>query len=158
MIIVLSSNFGFVVNGRIVLNAIERAPAIYPLYRPVSAESISSIPERSYRASVRRMNRQLALPVRAGTPTERFLKTHPAYCNHEIMFDQNATNFPQVPLVMSNESTLNPYSDLEIRRYDGMTDAERSAYETKLRSLFKGISFDKKNVEVVRQNLLNFWV
>lgn len=84
-------------------------------------------------------------------------KPHPAYRNHEILFDPSATNFPQIRLVMSNESTLNPYSSLEIKRYDGMTDSEKQAYESSLRSLLKGLSFDQAKVEGIRLNLLNLW-
>ncbi len=85
-------------------------------------------------------------------------KPHPFYRNHEILFDETATNFPQIRLVMSNESSLNPYSDLKIKRYDGMTDAERISYESSLRSLLKELTYDQRQVQKIREHLLNLWV
>ncbi len=84
-------------------------------------------------------------------------KPHPAYPNHEILFDDSAINFPQIRLVMGNESTLNPFSSMKMKRYDDMTSIERSQYESKLSTLIKKQHFDPQKVALMREKLLNLW-
>jgi hypothetical protein len=84
-------------------------------------------------------------------------KPHYMYPNHEILFDDQASNFPQIRMVMSNESTLNPFSSLSIKRYDAMTNQERHIYESSLRSLVQTLHFDPKKIEEVRGKLLSLW-
>lgn len=85
-------------------------------------------------------------------------KPNPSYKNHEILFDQDAYNFPQMRLVMDNKSTLNPFSSLSIKRYDSMTDQERKKYELSLRSLIEKLSFDPTKVQEMREKLLDLWI
>jgi len=85
-------------------------------------------------------------------------KPNPRYSKHEILFDETATHFPQIRLVLSNESTLNPFSSLTIKRYDGMSDAQRGKYETSLRSLVEKLPFDPAKVAAARERLLKLWV
>ncbi len=84
-------------------------------------------------------------------------KPHPQYSNHEVLFDRTAVNFPQIRLVMGNASTLNPYSDLSVVRYDGMTDEERKIYESKLSSLLETLSFVPNKVFETRKRLLDLF-
>jgi hypothetical protein len=77
--------------------------------------------------------------------------------HHQILSDPFATNFPQMRLVMANQSTLNPFSSLSIKRYDAMTDPERYEYNTALKSLLQGLSFDSTKVRAAREKLLTLW-
>ncbi|MBS0625159.1 MAG: hypothetical protein JSS32_03830 [Verrucomicrobia bacterium] len=83
---------------------------------------------------------------------------HQRYPNHEILFDEKASDFPQMRLVMSNGATLNPYSSLRMKRYDGLTDQERSQYESSLQNLIEKLSYDPKKVRETREKLLNLWL
>jgi len=85
-------------------------------------------------------------------------KPHPAYKNHQILTDPTASNFPQIRLVMANRSTLNPFSSLRMKRYDGMDSEERTRYESNLSSLIAKLSFDPEKVNKAKERLLDFWV
>lgn len=85
-------------------------------------------------------------------------RPHPSNKNHEILFDDQASDFPQMRLVLSNESTLNPFSPLSIKRSDCMTDQERTKYETSLRALIEKLPFDAEKVLAMREKLLKLWL
>ncbi len=80
-----------------------------------------------------------------------------AYLDHQVLFNEKISNFPQMRMVMGNQSTLNPFSSLSIKRYDQMTDGERQTYETKLRALVKKLSYDPEKIATLRKNLLALW-
>ena len=82
---------------------------------------------------------------------------YPSYPHHELLFDDKASNFPQLRLIAGNRSTLNPFSTLSIKRYDNMTDQERQKYESFLRTLLEELSFDPEKVADMRKNLLEQW-
>jgi hypothetical protein len=82
---------------------------------------------------------------------------HPRNTHHEILFDPFASNFPQMRLVMSNQSTLNPFSQIKMKRYDGMTSSERARYESALSTLLEKLPFDPNRVKKVKENILNLW-
>lgn len=84
-------------------------------------------------------------------------KPNPKYRYHEILFDSTAIDFPQMRLVMSNKSTLNPFSPLIIKRYDGLTDEQRDQYEKSLTSLLKELPFDPEKIQKVKKDLLQLW-
>lgn len=84
-------------------------------------------------------------------------KPHPNHRNHEILFDKSATNFPQLRLIMGNESTLNPFSSIKMKRYDDMTLGERMQYEAKLSSLLAKLPVHPEKVAQMREKLLNLW-
>lgn len=84
-------------------------------------------------------------------------KPNPQYSKHEILFDKTASDFPQIRLVLGNQSTLNPFSSLSIKRYDCMTDVQRRNYESALRSLVEKLPFDTEKVSAARQRLLEAW-
>jgi hypothetical protein len=64
---------------------------------------------------------------------------------------------PQLRLLISNQYTLNPSSDLIVRRWD-FYDTERIAeYEQEMREYIRNMKYDANKVQAYREKLLEIW-
>lgn len=68
------------------------------------------------------------------------------------------TVFPnQIRMLLSNASTLNPYSSLVIRRFDKLTPEATEAYRTELRLAVRSLGFSQEKAKSYRNELLLLW-
>ncbi|MCI5051576.1 MAG: hypothetical protein MRY21_00385 [Simkaniaceae bacterium] len=84
-------------------------------------------------------------------------KPIPSQANHDVLFDKDVSDFPQLRLVMGNESTLNPFSAIKMVRYDGMNNVERVRYESRLAALLGELDIDPTKAKAMRESLLELW-
>lgn len=66
--------------------------------------------------------------------------------------------FPnQIRMLLSNTSTLNPYSSLVVRRFDKLSPEATEAYLTELRQAVRSLGYSQEKVEAYRNELLSLW-
>lgn len=65
--------------------------------------------------------------------------------------------YPQLRLVISNRHTLNPNSQVSIKRYDGIKPATIKKYENALRAFFKKQKVDSSQKNRYREQLQAIW-
>lgn len=65
---------------------------------------------------------------------------------------------PQLRLILNNRNTLNPYSNLIIKRYSLYDEKINLAYENELREAIKKLRSDPKKVELYKQKLFKLWL
>ena len=65
--------------------------------------------------------------------------------------------YGEVRMLLSNQTTLNPYSYLKMKRFDRMTASETKSYEEELRAWLRALSFSKEKAERYKQELLDVW-
>lgn len=67
------------------------------------------------------------------------------------------TAFPQLRMVIDNKYILNPYSSLQMHRYDSLTDEQRSLYETTLREEIRSLRVDETKRDNLKKKLFSCW-
>lgn len=76
----------------------------------------------------------------------------------ETYFGVHPSPFPdQFRLVINNSHTLNPYSSLNIKRFDRNDPARVQEYETNLRRAIKNLPYDESKTMQYKELLLNIW-
>ena len=75
----------------------------------------------------------------------------------QYLIHSTISYFPQLRLVMSNSGTLNPYSPIEMIRYDSMSPAQELEYKQQLQMYMRTLPFDQEKAEWYKQRLLNDW-
>lgn len=63
----------------------------------------------------------------------------------------------QLRLLLNTRHTLNPYSNLRIKRWDLEDQKKIKAYETAMREMIRGFKFDRKKASNYRQMLMRKW-
>lgn len=90
-----------------------------------------------------------ATDLRAGVPMEDTLSSH------HLLDDQKP--YPQLRLVMSNFSTLNPFSDLAVLRYDNQDPSSVALWEQHVRTCIQQMAIDKAAKEQYKKALFSLW-
>lgn len=65
--------------------------------------------------------------------------------------------FNQIRMLLSNTSTLNPYSSLIVKRYDKLSPEATEAYMNELRLAVQSLRFSQEKAEAYRNELLLLW-
>lgn len=65
--------------------------------------------------------------------------------------------FPQLRLVINNADILNPFSYLQMKRYDACSEDDRKMYDKILRSSIRSLSTDAEKQTAARNQLLSTW-
>lgn len=65
---------------------------------------------------------------------------------------------PQIRLVISNQVSLNPFSQLTVRRWDHYNAETIRDYEAEMREYIRNLSYNKDNVQEYREKLLKTWL
>lgn len=65
---------------------------------------------------------------------------------------------PQLRLLLNNRYSLNPYSDLVVRRWELASPLKIALYEAELRSAIQTLSSDPEKVASYREKLLKEWL
>jgi len=63
----------------------------------------------------------------------------------------------QLRLLLNTRRTLNPYSNLKIKRWELQDPKKIQAYEATMRKMIRGFKFDRKKVVKYRQLLMQKW-
>lgn len=64
---------------------------------------------------------------------------------------------PQLRLLLNNRYTLNPYSHLQVKRWDLYDPSIISSYEEEMRTYIRSLGFNPAKAEKYRQQLLEIW-
>ncbi len=65
---------------------------------------------------------------------------------------------PQLRLILSNRVTLNPYSNLIVRRWDLHDEETIANYEAEMRNYIRNLKYDEVSVQYFKSNLLKTWL
>lgn len=65
---------------------------------------------------------------------------------------------PQLRLLINTRYTLNPFSYLDVQRYDLYDPATITAYEEELRAMIRSLPYDAQKVENYQQKLIQKWL
>lgn len=76
---------------------------------------------------------------------------------NELYVEKELDISPQLRLLMNNKYTLNPYSYLNIYRWDLYESEIIEAYETALRSMIREMQSDALKTTIFRAHLLKLW-
>jgi hypothetical protein len=71
--------------------------------------------------------------------------------------NKSANISDQLRLLLNTRHTLNPYSDLKIKRWDLQDPKKIQAYENLMRDMIRNFKFDRKKVANYRQLLMRKW-
>lgn len=64
---------------------------------------------------------------------------------------------PQLRLLINNRYTLNPFSHLEIKRFDFYDEPTITMYEAEMRNYIKALSWDKEKAAKYKKKLMGLW-
>lgn len=84
------------------------------------------------------------MPVPTVTPTD-------------VLFDYNRYTFPQLRLVLNAKTSLNPFSQFIMRRYDNLTSKQRNNYETIIRQELQKLPVESSKLLNAKNKLLQSW-
>jgi hypothetical protein len=64
---------------------------------------------------------------------------------------------PQIRLILSNQLSLNPFSQLSVRRWDLYPPETITNYESEMRQYIRRLPYNKLRVKEYRESLINIW-
>jgi hypothetical protein len=76
----------------------------------------------------------------------------------DIYVNSDVDIAPQLRLIISNKTTLNPYSQLSIKRFDSYSPETIKGYEAEMKEYIRNMTFSEEKTQKYRDNLLNTWL
>lgn len=81
----------------------------------------------------------------------------PSLTPTDVLFDYTRHTFPQLRMIFNSKSTLNPFFNFVMRRYDNLTSTQRKKYENSLRNEIKKLPADSHKLLEAKNKLLQSW-
>jgi hypothetical protein len=85
------------------------------------------------------------------------LSTHFERIMSDLYIDHKLDISPQLRLLINNRYTLNPFSHLEIQRWDFYDDTTISSYEAEMRNSIRLLNYNALKAQKYKQKLLEIW-